>query len=73
MRWGERNRASLRAWLPWVDSTRTLEIRKNFISGILEQFARNNGFQGGIWHEGRLSREVARRVGGRTAWLPPTW
>ncbi len=73
MRWGERNRARLRAWLPWVESTRTLEDRKNFIRGTLEQFAGNNGFQAGIWHEGHLSREVARRVGGRTAWLQPTW
>ena len=48
MRWGERNRARLRAWLPWVDSTRTLEDRKNFIRGALEQFAGNNGFQAGI-------------------------
>jgi ribosomal-protein-serine acetyltransferase len=48
MRWGERNRARLRGWLPWVDSTRTLEDRKNFISGTLEQFAGNNGFQAGI-------------------------
>ena len=39
MRWGERNRARLRAWLPWVDSTRTLEDRKNFVRGTLEQFA----------------------------------
>jgi hypothetical protein len=73
MRWGERNRARLRAWLPCVDSTRTLEDRKNLVRGTLEQFAANNGFQASMWHEGRLSREVARRVGGRTAWLPPTW
>ena len=55
---GERNRAHLRAWLPWVDSSRTLEDRKNFIRGTLKQFAGNNGFQAGIWHEGRLAGVV---------------
>ena len=50
-----RNREHLRAWLPWVDSNRTVEDRKNFIKGTLEQFAQNNGFTAGIWHEGRLA------------------
>ena len=51
----DRNREHLRAWLPWVDATRTLEDRKNFIRGALEHFARNQGFVAGIWHEGRLA------------------
>ncbi len=55
---GERNRAHLRVWLPWVDSNRTVEDRKNFIRGALKQFAGNNGFQAGIWHEGRLAGVV---------------
>src|SRR3712207_696566 len=50
----DRNREHLRAWLPWVDATRTLEDRKNFIRGALEQFAHNKGFVAGIWYEGRL-------------------
>ncbi len=49
----DRNWEHLRAWLPWVDSNRTVDDRKNFISGALKQFAENSGFQVGIWHEGR--------------------
>jgi ribosomal-protein-serine acetyltransferase len=52
----DRNREHLRTWLPlpWVDTNRTVEDRKNFIRGALEQFAHNKGFTAGIWHEGRL-------------------
>jgi ribosomal-protein-serine acetyltransferase len=51
----DRNREHLRAWLPWVDASHTLEDRKNFIRGALQQFAQNKGFVAGIWHEGRLT------------------
>ena len=51
----DRNREYLRVWLPWVDTNRTLDDRKNFIRGALEQFAQNRGFVAGIWHEGRLA------------------
>ncbi|MDQ5809492.1 MAG: GNAT family N-acetyltransferase [Actinomycetota bacterium] len=51
----DRNREYLRAWLPWVDANRTVEDRKKFIRGALKQFAENNGFTAGIWHEGRLA------------------
>jgi ribosomal-protein-serine acetyltransferase len=51
----ERNREYLRAWLPWVDSSRTVEDRKKFIRDSLTQFAQNKGFVAGIWHEGRLA------------------
>jgi ribosomal-protein-serine acetyltransferase len=51
----DRNREYLRAWLPWVDANRTVEDRKKFISGALKQFAENDGFTAGIWHEGRLA------------------
>jgi ribosomal-protein-serine acetyltransferase len=51
----DRNREHLRAWLPWVDASRTLEDRKNFIRDALEQFAHNKGFVAGIWHEGHLA------------------
>jgi ribosomal-protein-serine acetyltransferase len=46
----DRNREHLRAWLPWVDTTRTVEDLKNFIRGALKQFAQNKGFVAGIWH-----------------------
>ena len=49
----DRNREHLRAWLPWVDATRTVEDLKNFIRGALKQLAQNKGFVAGIWHKGR--------------------
>jgi len=54
----DRNRDHLRAWLPWVDRSRTVEDRKNFIRTALKQFAENNGFQAGIWYDGRLAGVV---------------
>jgi ribosomal-protein-serine acetyltransferase len=51
----DRNREHLRKWLPWVDTNRTVEDRKNFIRGALTQFAQNKGFVAGIWHDGRLA------------------
>jgi ribosomal-protein-serine acetyltransferase len=54
----DRNRAHLRTWLPWVDASRTVEDSKNFIRSTLKHFAENNGFQAGIWHEGRLAGVV---------------
>jgi ribosomal-protein-serine acetyltransferase len=51
----DRNREHLRAWLPWVDASRTLEDRKNFIRDALKQFAQNKGFTAGIWYEGSLA------------------
>ena len=58
----DRNREHLRTWLPWVDASRTVEDRKNFIRSILKQFAENNGFQAGIWHEGRLAGVVGHHA-----------
>ncbi|MGB3633013.1 MAG: GNAT family protein [Rubrobacteraceae bacterium] len=54
----DRNREHLRQWLPWLDDNRTLEDRRKFIRGTLRQLADNNGFQAGIWHEGRLTGVV---------------
>jgi ribosomal-protein-serine acetyltransferase len=54
----DRNRDHLRAWLPWVDSSRTVEDRRNFIRSSLKQFAENNGFQAGLWYDGRLAGVV---------------
>ena len=36
----DRNRQHLRAWLPWVDASRTLEDRKNFIRNSLKKMHR---------------------------------
>jgi ribosomal-protein-serine acetyltransferase len=58
----DRNREHLRTWPPWVNASRTVEDSKNFIRSPLEQFAENNGFQAGIWHEGRLAGVVGHHA-----------
>lgn len=52
------SRDSLREWLPWVDFTRTVEDSKGFIDSTLKQFSNHNGFQAGIWLEGKLAGVV---------------
>ncbi|MCI2430832.1 GNAT family N-acetyltransferase [Candidatus Acetothermia bacterium] len=51
----DQNRAHLRQWLPWVDGTTSLEDTRKFIRFSLEQFARNEGFNAGIWYHGKLA------------------
>jgi len=48
-------RAHLRQWLPWVDSTKTVEDSKAFISQGLQKFATGNGFEAGIFYQGQLA------------------
>lgn len=50
----DENRTGLRRWLPWVDETRSVEDTKRFIRSGLEQLARDDGFQAGIWLEEEL-------------------
>ena len=45
----DRERQHLRAWLPWVDATRSPDDSLAFIRASLEQFANNKGFAAGIW------------------------
>lgn len=47
-------RAHLRQWLPWVDSTLVEDDSLTFIRASLEQFASNTGFAAGIWNRERL-------------------
>lgn len=42
------NRAHLRAWLPWVDATRSPEDTRTFIRGALQQFSRGDGLHAGV-------------------------
>lgn len=48
------SRAYLREWLPWVDSTGTVDDTIAFIQSALDQFASNRGFQAGILYKGQL-------------------
>lgn len=50
----DRERDYLRAWLPWVDATQTIDDTLSFIKSSLEQFASNQGFAAGIWSDGRF-------------------
>lgn len=47
----DRDRDYLREWLPWVDTTETIEDTLSFIRSTLEQFASQKGFAAGIWKE----------------------
>jgi ribosomal-protein-serine acetyltransferase len=50
----DKNRAYLREWLPWVDSTTSPDDTRGFIRHTLQQLAENDGFQAGIWFRGQL-------------------
>lgn len=47
-------RSYLRPWLPWVDGTRAVSDTKAFIELTRKQLAEDNGFQAGIWLDGRI-------------------
>lgn len=48
----DKSRPYLRAWLPWVDSTRTLEDERSFIRFMQERFERKEGFACTILYQG---------------------
>ena len=47
----DKNRDYLRAWLQWVDGTKTVEDTKTFIQFTLDN---KNAIHFGIWHQGNL-------------------
>jgi ribosomal-protein-serine acetyltransferase len=49
------NRDHLREWLPWVDGTKSLDDSRNFIRSSLEEFARSDGFDAGIFQDDALA------------------
>ena len=51
----DQDRAYLRQWLPWVDSTETEDDSAAFIRSALEQFASGEGITAGVWHERRFA------------------
>jgi ribosomal-protein-serine acetyltransferase len=51
----DRNREYLREWLPWVDNTVSVENILDFIRQGLIQQANDDGFQAGIWYQGRFA------------------
>lgn len=51
----DQSRASLKEWLPFIDYTKTSADTASFITATMKQFSDNNGFQAGIWYEGKLA------------------
>jgi ribosomal-protein-serine acetyltransferase len=47
------NRDHIRVWLPWIDAVKTVDDTRAFITKGLEQFARDDGFQCGIWEDNK--------------------
>lgn len=54
----ERNRAYLRAWLPWLDMTRTLEDEEAFIRGLQAHYPENGAITCGIWYKGEIAGTI---------------
>ena len=50
-----RNREHLGVWLNFVERTKTVKDIEAYIHNGLEQFAKSNGFQLGIWLDGELA------------------
>ena len=55
----DRNRASLKRWLPWVDDTASVADSREFIRKSLEQYERHEGLVEGIFYDGRLAGIVS--------------
>jgi len=51
----DKNRDHLRAWLPWVDMTKTAEDTKDFFKTCLQQQVNDDGFQTSIWVDGKAA------------------
>jgi ribosomal-protein-serine acetyltransferase len=54
----DRNRPHLREWLVWVDDTHGIGEIDDFISRSIEQFARDDGYQAGIFVKDRLAGAI---------------
>jgi len=48
------NRQHLRQWLPWLDANTQVEHTRHFITAMLDQHARNEGFVCAILLSGRI-------------------
>ncbi|HEY7588866.1 MAG TPA: GNAT family protein [Thermoplasmata archaeon] len=63
----DRNREHLRRWLPWVEDTRTVRDTRRFIQQSVAQLRRDDGFQTGIWYQGRLVGVLGYHYWNRTS------
>src|SRR5262249_5272750 len=56
----DRNRAHLRQWLPWLDSSNSIIDTARFIGRSMEQAADDNGLTFGIVWEGSLAGVIGQ-------------
>lgn len=54
----DRNRLRLREWMPWVDGNQGPDDVKIFIRESLHRFASNDGFDAGIFVEGKFAGTI---------------
>lgn len=54
----DKNRASLRTWLLWVDSTVSVDDTRKYIDECLTHFTQKTKIDFGIWHQGILVGSV---------------
>lgn len=54
----DQNRAHLRQWLPWLDTTRTVQDELAFIRNIHIQHREHRGFACVIWHKGQAAGTI---------------
>jgi len=52
------NREYLRQWLPWLDYNVSVEDSRQFIKNTLQYHASGDGFNAGIWFEGRIAGAI---------------
>lgn len=74
------NRASLREWLPWVDTTRTVADTEKFLAAIAQEYQEGQSAHYGIVYESTLLGvcgfhhiEARTRVGEVGYWLAPAY
>ena len=53
-----KNRDHLGKWLQFAHKTKSIEDTRQFIAKSLYQFATNNGYWTGIWHNGKLAGAI---------------
>lgn len=49
------SKETLKEWLPFIDYTKSVADTQNFIQSTMKQFGENNGFQAGIWYDGKIA------------------
>lgn len=55
----ENNRAHLRAWLPWLDITRSLDDERSFIASMYGQYLENVLIVCGLWYKGEAAGTIS--------------